>query len=235
MAAIRLIYDKKPAEADREWKVAMELDPNHAYTWHTFGFLGSFVNPHSDEVLAAMQRAYRLEPLSAAIACDMAMPYHLRGQYDSAVTQCHAALDLHPAFTRTYVYLARSQAAMGMYDAAIETCLRARPMFTGRAYLGQLLAILGFAYGRAGETCEAMRLIRELEDRSTRHFVAACDLGLIYAGIGDADRAMEFLERAYDQQEVWVIAFPSEPLFRVLDGHARFHALARRVFPESVR
>jgi TolB-like protein len=230
VAATLLLRDRKPAEAEQAWKTALELDPSYAYAWHGFSVFGCFVSPGSVKVIAGIEQARKLEPLSAPIACDLAVISYLGGQYEKAIEQAGEALDLHPAFSRTYVFLARAQAAMSNFVAAVETCLRGRPLFTGRAFLGQLLATLGYCYGRMGRAEEAMRIVRELEDAAPGHFVSAMDLALIHTGAGDIARALDLLERANDEHEFWAIAIPTEPLFQSLRTEPRFRNLAARVF-----
>ncbi|HYO84720.1 MAG TPA: tetratricopeptide repeat protein [Bryobacteraceae bacterium] len=233
IAATLLMRDRKPAEAEQAWRTALELDPTYAYAWHGFGVFGCVMRPSSSEALAAMQEAYRLEPLSPAIACDLGVPLYYAGEYDRAIDYCLSAIDMHPSFSRTYVFLARCQAALGRFEAAVETCVRSRPLFTGRAFLGQLLATLGFTYGRMGRLEEAYGVIRELQDMRGQHFVSRCDEALIYTGMGDASAALSCLERANDDQEFWAVRIPTEPLLASLRTEARFRELTRLIFPFS--
>lgn len=231
-----LIHDRDVRHAEQAWRMAIDLDPNYAYAWHLFGLFCSFVWPHSGEPLACMERALHLEPLSAAIACDVAVAHYLAGDYERAIAQSFAALDLHPSFSRSYVFLARAQAALGAYDEAIATCVQARPRFTGRAFLGQLLATLGYCYGKAGRVVDAMAVIGELEALAAQHFVACMDLALIRTGLGDLSTALDLLVRANEEREFWAIATPTEPLFRQLHQEPRFCALADRILqPVSAR
>ena len=225
-----LMYDRKLRQAEQAWKTALDLDPNYAYAWHLSGVFRAFVQPHSAEPLACMEQAHRLEPLSPAIASDIAGVHYVAGRYDKTIEQALAALDLHPAFSRTYVFLARAQAALGGYEEAIATCLRARPLFTGRAFLGQLLATLGYCYGRTGRSADALATVAELKGLQAGYFVARIDLALIFTGMGDFDQALEQLKLANDEQEFWAISIPTEPLFQTLQQEPRFHSITRKLF-----
>ena len=231
IAATLLMRDRKPADAEHAWRTALELDPTYAYAWHGFGVFGCVMRPSSSEALSAMEEAYRLEPLSPAIACDMGVPLYYAGEYGRAIEYCLSAIDMHPSFSRTYVFLARCQAALGRFEAAVETGLRSRALFTGRAFLGQLLATLGFAYGRMGRLEEAYGVIRELQEMRAQHFVSRFDEAVIYTGMGDAPAALSHLERANDDQEFWAVRIPTEPLLADLRTDSRFQELARRIFP----
>ena len=230
LAVPLLVYYRDIRQAEQAWETALELDPNYAYAWHGFGVFCSFVRPRSGEPLARMEQARRLEPLSAAIVSDVAAVHYLAGQYDKAIEQSLAALDLHPAFSRTYVTLARAQAASGDYQEAIKTCLQARPLFAGRAFLGQLLGTLGHCYGTTGRISDAMAILAELDTGTAPYFVARVDVALIHTGLGDISGALDLLDRANEEGEFWSIAIPTEPLFEKLHREPRFRSLAKRIF-----
>ena len=175
-------------------------------------------------------QARRLEPLSAPIACDVGFTLYVNGEYEEAIQACHAAMDLHPSFSRTYVCLARAHAALGQYAASVETCIQGRPLFTGRAFLGQLLATQAYSYGRLGRSDEALSILHELERDSAEHFVALMDMAIIHTGMGNAALAIDLLERANAAGEYWSIAIPTEPLLHSLHSEPRFRDLAARIF-----
>jgi serine/threonine-protein kinase len=229
-AVTLLFYDRKPQEAERAWKQALRLDPNYAYAWHGLAVFGSFVWRRLEEALTAIGEARRLEPLSAPIACDVGFTLYANGEYEEAIKACHAAMDLHPSFSRTYVCLARAHAALGHYEASVETCILGRPLFTGRAFLGQLLATQAFSYGRLGRSDDALSILHELERDSAEHFVALMDMAVIYTGMGNAALAIDSLERANAAGEYWCIATPTEPLLHSLHSEPRFRDLAARIF-----
>ena len=234
-AATLLLHDRKPSEAKHAWQTALELDPTYAYAWHGLSVFGCFVWPDWPEALTSIEQAHRLEPLSAAIACDIGFVLYARGRYQEAIDQCRTALDMHPTFARTYVCLARSQAALGMYEDAVDTCDRGRPLFSGRAFLGQLLATHAFAYGCMGMPEKATQVLRCLEEAFAGHFLACMDLALIHTGLGNTDTALDLLERANDDHEFWAIAIPTDPLLRRLHHHPRFRDIASSVFAEATR
>jgi hypothetical protein len=231
-AATLLLLDRKPAEAKHAWKTALQLDPTYAYAWHGLSVFGCFVWPDWPEALNAIEQAHRLEPLSAAIACDIGFVLYATGRYQEGIEQCRAALDMHPTFSRTYVCLARCEAALSMYERAVETCERGRPLFTGRAFLGQLLATQAFAYGCMGMQDQATKVLRGLEATFAGQFLARMDLAVVHTGLGDTETALDLLQRANDDHEFWAISIPTDPLLRTLHGHPRFRDIASSVFLE---
>jgi TolB-like protein/tetratricopeptide (TPR) repeat protein len=234
LAATLLFYDRKPQEAEREWRRALELDANYAYAWHGFSVFGCFVWPHAVDPRNAIYEARRLEPLSAPIACDVGFTLYSTGRFHEAIQACHEAIDLHPSFSRTYVCLARSHAALGDYRSAIDACHKGRPLFTGRAFLGQLLATEAWACGHLGQTQRATELLRQLETDSVTHFVARFDLAVVRTGLGDTAGAIDLLQQAKEHREPWAVSIPVEPLLHPLRGHRRFCELTRGLFDDGV-
>jgi len=224
LAAVLMTFDRNPEAAEREWKLALEIDPNYAHAWHSLAVFGNILGD-KDEALAALRRAERLEPLSAAIACDFGFVFYWARRYAEAIAACRRALDLHPSFARTYVPLARAHAAQGDYNLAAEICLDARPLFRGRAFLGQLLATLGYCYGRSGRRAEAEAVLDELRRMGREHYVSAYDIATIHAGMDNHGQAMECLRTAVEEHAFWLIGLPIEPLFDPMRGDQRFEQL----------
>lgn len=231
LATILATFDRDPEQGEPAWERALALDPNYAYAWHSLAVFG-YALGHlgtTDQALAALRKAERLEPLSAAIACDFGFLFYFARRYAEAVEASQRALDLHPFFCRTYIPLSRAYAAQGHYDRAIQICLEARPLFRGRAYLGQLLATLGHSYGRIGQYDKAAEVLADLRQLSLGHYVCACDIAAIQAGMGRFDDAMESLRMAVEQRAFWLIALPADALFDPLRADPRFErcSLAR--------
>lgn len=231
MAAVLMTFDHNPLGAEREWRLALEIDPHYANAWHglavfhDFLFLGDI-----DKALEALRQAERLEPLSPAIACDFGFLFYWARRYEEAVDYSRRALDLHPSFARTYVPLARAHAAQQHYDEAIEICLEARPHFHGRAFLGHLLATLGYCHGRSGRPAEADAVIEEIRRIGREHYVSAYDIATVYAGMGKPEQAMASLHTAVEEHAFWLIGLPIEPLFDPMRGEKRFEQLCESIW-----
>jgi len=232
MATVLMSFDRNPGAARREWKLALEIDPNYAHAWHGLAVFGN-ISGTMDEALAALRQAQRLEPLSAAIASDFGYLTYWARRYAEAIDACRRALDLHPSFARTYVPLARAHAAQGHYDEAAGICLEARPLFRGCAFLGQLLATRGYCYGRSGRPAEAEAVLDELRRMSREHYVSAYDIATIHAGMGDHEQAMQSLRKAVEEHAFWLIALPIEPLFDPMRGDRRFEQLSDGIWAKA--
>ena len=166
--------------------------------------------------------------MSPAIACDFGFLYYWGRRYPEAVEHCHTALDLHPSFYRTYAPLARSLTAMGLHSEAIEACLRARRLFSGRAFLGHVLATLGYCYGRLGQHAEAVAVLADMHQIGPP-YVSPCDVAIVHAGLQDREAALNSLEEAFRQRAYWLMGLPRVSLFDGLRAEARFLPLCEAV------
>ena len=92
-----------------------------------------------------------------------------------------------------------------------------------------MLAALAHVYACAGESSEAAGILGELEDLSQRRYVSPYWLGLVYAGMGDRARALELLDRAYEERDVWLTWLGVEPRFDVLRAEPGMQGLLRRI------
>ena len=115
---------------------------------------------------------------------------------------------------------------MGRHEEAIAVLQEVRKLWESNT---RLLADLGYAYSVAGERSEAQKLLDELNQRSKQQYVAPYGIAQIYVGLGEKDRAFEWLERAYLDRN-WLMAFLKvEPAFDPLRSDPRFRDLLRRI------
>jgi adenylate cyclase len=234
MASVLMTFDHNPGAAEREWKLALEIDPNYAHAWqHLAIFYNLLFLGDVEKALAAQEHAERLEPLAPAIACDFGFIFYFARRYTEAIEASRRALDLHPSFARTHVPLARAHAAQQHYDEAIEICLNARPLFHGRAFLGHLLATLGYCYGLSGRPMEAEAVIEELRQMGREHYVSPYDVATIHVGMGNREQAMESLQAAVKEHAFWLIALPIEPLFDPIRGEKWFEGLCQGIWAKE--
>jgi tetratricopeptide (TPR) repeat protein len=113
-----------------------------------------------------------------------------------------------------------------MFEQAIEAHRKAVASFQGFAFP---VASLGHAFALAGQKEQAHKLLAELEEISTQKFVSAYLRAVVYAGLGENDRAFEWLEKAWLERSWFLIFLKVEPIFDPLRSDPRFADLVRRV------
>jgi serine/threonine-protein kinase len=126
----------------------------------------------------------------------------------------------------TYTVLGQVYAAASRYDDAI-SALQSAVSFSGGASFTS--AALGYAYGKAGKRSEASRTLQELDERSTVAYVSPFCVALVHIGLGDKDRALDCLDRAYEERSHWLVYAKVWPLLDDLRSDARFTALLGKV------
>ncbi len=89
-------------------------------------------------------------------------------------------------------------------------------------------AFLGYAYGASGDRARAMAEMEDLKRRSLHGHVLPFNLALVYIGLGDRERALDYLERAYASDSQWM-GLKNDRIFDPLRSEPRFVALMRKL------
>ena len=214
-------YDWTGAEA--AYKRAIELNPNSGVAYDLYSLMLSALERY-DEAIEMHQRAHELDPLAHRM--DVATTLLRAGRYDEGLSAITQVLEVEPHFpmahaTLGWAYLLNERPDQGI--AALEKAVTLSPEST--LYLAQL----GQAFARVGRNEEAREVLRRLEDISRRRYVSPYHMAYVYTGLGEQDRAMDWLERAYQERAGGIFGVKGSFLFASLRGHPRFQALLRRM------
>jgi serine/threonine-protein kinase len=222
-----MMVDFDWAQAEARFRRAIELKPSYAVAHWQYGWLLVSLG-RQDAALREFQRATALEPLSAVMAVDTNVPYSLTGQYDRAIAQCRKGLELDPNFWLAHFVLGWIELEKGtnVPNAIAEYRLAmVEPVPFVKGWLG-------YAYGRNGQKDEARKVLAELDRLSTERFVSPFCQALIYLGLGEHSKAIDWLEKAYEGRSQWLTWLKVEPLLDPLRPDPRFQALVKRMnFP----
>jgi TolB-like protein/Tfp pilus assembly protein PilF len=228
LGALLCFSDANFAESEKEFKRAIALNPNYATAHHWFGNallvgLGRF-----DEAISENQRAVELDPLSLIINADLGSTFMIARRYDEAIAQLQRTLALDNKFGYAHWNFGQALYLKGDTPAAIAEYEKARALDDDP----QILALLGRAYADAGQKDKATEIIQELDERAKRQFVRGYLIALIYIGLGDKTKAIDFLEREYRNHDNidtnWIRV---DPMLDPLRGDPRFEALAEKIVP----
>jgi len=214
-----------PADAEKEYKRAIELSPNYptAHLWYHIFLLcrGRF-----DEAEAEISRAKELDPLSLIINSASGDMLYYRKKYDQAIQQYRKTLELDQNFAETRLRLGKCYLQKEMSDEAIAEFQKARTVFGNNPYgLGEL----GSAYALAGRKDEALKVLRDLEGPLGQGYSVNSDLALIHFTLGDRDKTFEYLERAYEEKEDGVFWLKVDPCWDNLRPDPRCKSLIQRM------
>jgi TolB-like protein/Flp pilus assembly protein TadD len=209
--------------ADREYKLAIKLNPGYAtarlwYAWHLA------VTGRTSEGILELRKAESLDPLSLIISADMADVLCIARSYDESIRQSKKTLEMDPSFAVAHYQLGQALAQKHMYDEAIAAFRRAIEL---SGHSGAFDSNLAYAYGLSGMTEEAMKIVKTLETPHELIPAADANVALIYVGLGDHDRAMTWLNKAYEARFNPSILL--RPAFNNLRSDVRFKELVHRI------
>jgi TolB-like protein/Tfp pilus assembly protein PilF len=221
-------FDFDFARANREFERAIELNPNYAtahqqYGNNTLSALGRF-----DDAIREGKRALELDPLSSVINSDLGVDYMFAARYDEAIAQFRKLLEMDPGYYFGHFQLAQALEMKGSREAAIAEYQKARALNDDPSVLG----VLGRAYGLSGNRVEAEKILEQLKRLAKERYVSAYSFALVYLGMGDNGKAIDWLEKSYDDHAGSDIGWIRvDPLLKPLRGDARFEALAEKIVP----
>jgi DNA-binding SARP family transcriptional activator/Tfp pilus assembly protein PilF len=224
LAHIHLEFDHDWDAAEREYRRAIELDPEYPIAHHWYGGFLSAMGRHR-EALQHAETARALDPLSLIIQTWVGLRYYFAGEYEAAIAEYRKALELDRDFAPAHWHLGWVYAQTGHFKEAVSEAKRAVAIDGGNlAYL----ASLGHAYARAGRTSEARATLARLARASSSWHVSAYHVAAIHVALGDTNSGLDWLERAYEEQSPWIGYVGVDPRFEALRSHPRFESLLRK-------
>lgn len=223
LAFIKFRWDRDRVEAEREFRLAIKHKPTYApaHQWYS-SYLASL--ERFDEAIAEAKRASELEPLSFIASSHLGWIFYLSGQNEEAIAQCTKILKLDPNSFSSRRYLGLAYEQKGMYPQAIAE-FQQGVKISGSPLM---LALLGHAYAASGKNAEARQVLSDLHDLESRRYVSPYTVAAIHTGLGEKDQAFKWLERAYEERDVWLMNLKVDPVFAKLRSDKRFQDLLTR-------
>ena len=225
MGAAKAFYEWDWEPAEREFKRAIELNPSYPTSYQWYGLYLEAVG-RQDENLAARNRALDIDPLNLSINSGVGMVYYYMGQYDHAEEILQKTLELYPNFAQARLYLGSTYVQKGMFDEAIAEFNKA---LTLSGSLARAKAYAAHAYALSGKRKEAQKILEGLQALSKTEYVSPEDIALVYIGLGDKERSLDWLEKAYEEGDPGLNHIKVEPQFAGLHSEPRFQALLTRM------
>ncbi|PYS61940.1 MAG: hypothetical protein DMF74_14870, partial [Acidobacteria bacterium] len=218
-------YDWNWKEAENQFKRALELDPNSADThWFYATFLSS--TGRNSEALNDVKRARELDPLNLIISAGEGQFLIHAGRADEALASLQKTTELDPNFWFAHMLASDAYTEKGMFTEAVAEARKATEFSGANSHS---LASLGYALGRSGKQAEARSLLDGLLKLSTERHVSPHNIALIYNGLGERDKALAWLERAFEQRDPRMVFLKVYPKWNNLRADPRFQDLMRRV------
>lgn len=209
--------------AAKEFERSLALNSNYAEGHRARAIYLLTLRRHQDALTSA-RRAQALSPLSPAINADVAAALWRLDRYDEARAQLQRTLEIDPGFSRAHVELGIIAARNGDVGQALVATERAVALSPRRAPVQWL----GYAYGTAGRSAEAVQILAELEKTAQQRYLSPQSFAIVHLGLGQQGEALRWLERACEERSIEVLGF-SGPIFELLRAEPRFRELLRRM------
>ena len=211
--------------AEKEYRRAIELNAGFATAHQRYSFY-LISTGRTEESLVEIKRAQLLDPVSLPINTSWGWRLHFARRYDEAIAQYRKTLEMDPNFAQARLRLGEAYEQKGMYQQALAEFQKARQLDD----LPEVSAGLGHALAKSGRRGQAEKELDQLKELSKRSYVSPYHVALIYTGLGDKDRAFEWLWKACeDGSNVLTARIKLEPRFDSLRSDPRFLDLLRHI------
>jgi tetratricopeptide (TPR) repeat protein len=220
-----LVYERNYEDARREFERAIQLRPGYA-TAHDYYAYYLTAMGEMNKAIAERETARRLDPVSPLLTTALGEAYFQNRQFDLAIRMDQKSLELDPSYPVTMINLARGYEQVGMYPQArdiYQKLLGFAPDDPG------VLALAGHEYAVSGDAPAARKIEAQLESMRSQRYVAALYIALVWTGLGDRDRAFQWLNQAYDEDCEYLVYLSTEPMADPLRSDPRFSQLLQKL------
>jgi len=224
-AAVLWLHDWRWPEAEREFKRSLALSPSHPTASHWYAESLMTMGHHA-EAIERMKSSQELDPLSLIISVAIGWAFYMARRYEEAIEQFRRTVELDPNYPVTYWILGLVLRKMGRYEMAIAEGEKGVKLSGGSPLIN---AALAQTLATAGRRAQAFQILDDLTKLAKEKYVAPYFFAGIHVGLGEDDRAIEYLEKSYEEHSHWLMYLHMDPGMDGLRSLPRFQDLLRRV------
>jgi eukaryotic-like serine/threonine-protein kinase len=225
LAGVLWLHDWQWQEAEREFERSLALNPAHPTASHWYAEYLMTMGRH-EAAIARIKNSQDLDPLSLIISVAIGRDFYMARRYDDALQQLRRTVELDPNYPVTYWVLGLLLRQMGRYELAIAEGEKGVKLSGGSPLLN---AALAQTFATAGRKEKAIQILDDLTNLSKQKYVAPYFFAGIHVGLGEDDRAIEYLEKSYEEHSHWLIYLHLDPSMDRLRSNPRFQDLSRRI------
>jgi tetratricopeptide (TPR) repeat protein len=228
LGLIHFYYDWDWPATEREFKRAIELNPNFADAHHNYAnFLAAMKRP--EESRPEIELAEKLSPFSDQVLQDSIWVRWLNRQYDAAIARGQACIAMDPQYSYCHIILGLAFARKGQFQEAVAQGEAARKLDESPLLYG----FLGSIYADAGKRDEAQKVIDTLEANMSLHYVCPYEIGTISLLLGNKDDAFRWYDKAIEVRSACMPFLWTDPRLDSVRADPRYQELVRRMkFPQ---
>ena len=215
------IYDWDWSAAEREFQRAIALAPRYA-TAHQWYAMLLTSQGRTSEALVEGHTALELDPASVSVRRSMGWLYYYARRYSQARYHLARAITMNPLAEETYRVMGLVLSQDGEHAEAVRVLREASDMADAGAYTR---ANLGYALGRSGAGEEAEAVLTEVQEMAQRDYVSPVAFVILNLGLGRADEALRWAERAREERRGWMAYLTVNPVADPLRGLPGFAPL----------
>jgi TolB-like protein/Flp pilus assembly protein TadD/tRNA A-37 threonylcarbamoyl transferase component Bud32 len=222
---VKARYDWKWSEAEKEYRRALELNPNYAVAYYFYEDYLVIVGKN-EEALEVLKKAQEIDPLSIIVSAEMGVPLLFMHEYDRAIEQFQKTLDLDPNYWQAHYWLGVAYHQKGVRDQSISEFQKAT---TASGESPTALAMLGYAYASSGQKARALEILGRLNRLAQHRNVLPTNYALIYFGLDQKDEGFKWLDKSYEERDPSLVLIKLLPIFDNLRQDPRFSTLVKRL------
>lgn len=216
-------YDWQWQEAEREFRKAIELNPNYATArqWHSEYLL---VAGRFDEAAAELEQARQLDPTSMIIASDIAGYFYMRRQFDRSIEEAKKVIERDDKFVYAYAFLWIAQEQKGETKETAETIIKCAALYTTPALADEMK----IAYERGGWH-ELWRVqYQQSADSPVAPYFSDYHRAMFALRTGDLEKTFNWLEKSLAARNRWIVNLKYDPQWDAIRADSRFGEIIRR-------
>ena len=213
------------AGAEKELKRALELDPNSPLVNVAYSnYLANVGRP--DEALSYAIRAQETDPMSQPGT--LAYAYFLAHQYGKAIELFRKVLEKNPNNAQPHALIGEAYLAKEMYGESVAEIQKAVAL-DNTPQRWDRHPMLAYTYAMTGRRDEALKILNEQNRLAKQEYISPYNFAIIYTGLGDKDRAFEWLEKGVEEKTPLIFRLKTRPIFEPLRSDPRYAELLRRM------